>query len=69
MNRYHIETEYGRFIVEAAEMTTEYDKEGGFDYVIAFDENGQAVAYYKRVRWWMLISDKNKMKVTEDDLK
>lgn len=69
MNRYLIETECGRFIVEAAEMTTEYDKEGGFDCVIAFDENGQAVAYYKRVRWWMLISDQNKMKVTEDDLK
>ncbi len=69
MNRYRIETEYGQFIVEAAEMTTEYDKEGGFDYVIAFDKNGQAVAYFKKVIWWMLISDQNKMKVTEGDLK
>ncbi len=69
MNKYIIVTEYGQYRVEAAELTTEYDKEGGFDYVMAFDENGQAVAYYKRVIWWMLISDQNKMKVTEDDMK
>lgn len=69
MNKYIIETEYGRFIVEAAELTTEYDKEGGFDYVMAFDENGQVVAYYKKVIWWMIINGQNKMKVTEDDLK
>ena len=69
MNKYIIETEYGRFIVEAAELTTEYDKEGGFDYVMAFDENGQVVAYYKKVIWWMIINGQNKMKVKEDDLK
>lgn len=69
MNRYHIVTEYGQYIVKAAEMTTEYDKEGGFDYVIAFDETGQSVAYFKRVIWWMIINGQNQMKVTEDDLK
>ena len=69
MNKYVIGTEYGQYRVEAAELTTEYDKEGGFDYVMAFDENGQAVAYYKKVIWWMIINGQNKMRVTEDDLK
>ena len=69
MNRYHIVTEYGQFVVEAAELMTRHDKEWGINYIIAYGENGQTVAYYQRVIWWMLISDKNKMKGTEDDLK
>ena len=59
MNKYIVVTEYAQYKVEAAELTTEYEKDGGFDYVIAFDETGQSVAYFKRVIYWMRVKGEN----------
>ena len=59
MNKYTIHTMYGTFIVEAAELTAEVEKERKISYVLAFDENGQAVAYFENVYWYMKHGEHN----------
>ena len=69
MNKYCIETKYGKYVIEAAELETCYDEKQGVEYVSAFDEGGQCVAYLKEVIWWLLINPNNKIMLNAEEIR
>lgn len=62
MNIYTVCTDDGTFQVEAAELTTEVEKERKISYVLAFDENGQAIAYFENVHYYIKQGENNKIR-------
>ena len=66
-NGYWVVTQEGRFYIEAKELETTYDEKQQCDYIIAFDEDGRSIAYFKNVLFWIksnrcLQADLNGMK-------
>lgn len=59
MNKYSIYTAYGLFVVEAAELNAETDAERKISYVLAFDCDGEVIAYFENVYWYMKQSEHN----------
>lgn len=59
MNKYTICTMYGMFVVEAAELTAEVEAERKISYVLAFDCDGEAIAYFENVYWYMKQGEHN----------
>lgn len=59
MNKYTISTMHGMFVIEAAELTAEVEKERKISYVLAFDCDGEAIAYFEDVYWYMKQGEHN----------
>lgn len=62
MNKYSIYTAYGLFVVEAAELTAETDAERKISYVLAFDCDGEAIAYFENVHYYIKHGENNKIR-------
>lgn len=62
MNIYTVCTEDGSFQVEAAEIEVKTDKERSVCYMVAFDENGEAIAYFENVHYYLKHGENNKIK-------
>ena len=62
MNIYTVCTDDGEFQVEAAELTAEVEKERKISYLLAFDENGQAIAYFENVHYYIKHGENNKIR-------
>lgn len=59
MNKYTICTMYGTFVVEAAELTAEVEEARKISYVLAFDCDGEAIAYFENVYCYMKQGEHN----------
>ena len=62
MNIYTVCTDDGSFQVEAAELTAEVEEKRGISYLLAFDENGDAIAYFENVHYYIKHGENNKIK-------
>lgn len=60
-DRYLIRTKIGDFEIVAAELETTYDENQHCNYVQAFDQNGQVIAYFEDVEFWLLVDGRQKM--------
>lgn len=60
-NEYWVVTREGSFYIVANYLDIDYDEKQQCDYVQAFDQDGQVIAYFKDVEFWLLIDGKQKM--------
>lgn len=52
-NEYWVVTREGSFYIVANYLDIDYDEKQQCDYVIAYDEEDQSIAYFKNVLFWI----------------
>ena len=62
MNIYTVCTDDGEFQVEAAELEVNIEKERSISYLNAFDENGESIAYFENLHYYIKHGENNKIR-------